>query len=114
MNKRKERGLAMIGKNVNTKGLFLSQATVLVAAILLLCFRQAPADNAVSVAKNPNARTAVMARKDSAFEKILSCVPVGNFQTSLEMKENVDFLLTPALLVQEIISDDVLITYPSE
>ena len=38
----------------------------------------------------------------------------GNFNTSLEMKENVDFLLTPALLVQEAISEDVVITYPSE
>lgn len=33
---------------------------------------------------------------------------------SLEMKENVDFLLTPALLVQEALSDDIVITYPSE
>jgi len=33
---------------------------------------------------------------------------------SLKMKENVDFLLTPALLVQECISEDVLITYPQE
>lgn len=36
------------------------------------------------------------------------------FSPSLEMKENVDFLLTPALLVQEAISDDIVITYPSE
>lgn len=104
----------MIGKNVNTKGLFLSQAAVLVAAILLLCFREAPADSTVSSAKDPNTRGTVTARKDTAFEKVLSRVPVGNFQTSLEMKENVDFLLTPALLVQEAISDDVVITYPSE
>jgi hypothetical protein len=33
---------------------------------------------------------------------------------SLEMKENVDFFLTPALLVQECISEDVIITYPGE
>ena len=36
------------------------------------------------------------------------------FEPSLEMKENVDFLLTPALLVQQAISEDVVITYPSE
>jgi hypothetical protein len=32
----------------------------------------------------------------------------------LEMKEHVDFLLTPALLVQEAISEDIIITYPTE
>ena len=37
-----------------------------------------------------------------------------NFQTSLDMKENVDFLLTPALLAQESICGDIIITYPSE
>lgn len=37
-----------------------------------------------------------------------------NFQMSLEMRENVDFLLTPAILVQEGISDGVVITYPQE
>ena len=104
----------MIGKNVNAKCLLLSQATILVAAILLLCLRQAPADNTVSSAKDPKAHAAVKTRKDAAFEKALSRVPTGNFQTSLEMKENVDFLLTPALLVQEVISDNVVITYPSE
>ena len=36
------------------------------------------------------------------------------FKPSLEMKENVDFLLTPALLMQEALSEDVIITYPSE
>ena len=39
---------------------------------------------------------------------------LGPFQASLEMKENADFLLTPALLVQEALSDDIIMTYPSE
>lgn len=33
---------------------------------------------------------------------------------SLEMKENVDFLLTPAIMVQEAMSLDVVPTYPTE
>jgi hypothetical protein len=33
---------------------------------------------------------------------------------SLAMRENVDFLLTPALLVQEAVSDGVVLTYPEE
>ncbi len=36
------------------------------------------------------------------------------FEPSLEMRENVDFLLTPALLVQDAISEGVIITYPEE
>jgi hypothetical protein len=33
---------------------------------------------------------------------------------SLTVREHVDFLLTPALLVQEAVSDDVVLTYPEE
>ena len=36
------------------------------------------------------------------------------FASSLEMKENVEFLLTPAFLIQEAMSDEILITYPNE
>ena len=39
---------------------------------------------------------------------------VGNFRPSLEMKEKMDFLLTPAFLVQQTISDGVVLTYPEE
>jgi hypothetical protein len=33
---------------------------------------------------------------------------------SLSKRENVDFILTPALLVQEAVSDGVVLTYPEE
>jgi hypothetical protein len=33
---------------------------------------------------------------------------------SLEVREQVDFLLTPALLVQQAVSDGVVLTYPEE
>ena len=33
---------------------------------------------------------------------------------SLEVREQADFLLTPALLVQEAVSDGVVLTYPEE
>jgi hypothetical protein len=42
-------------------------------------------------------------------------VLVGNLVSpSQEMKENVDFLLTPAILVQEAVSSGVVPTYPTE
>lgn len=34
--------------------------------------------------------------------------------TSLEVRECIDFLHTPALLVQEAVSDGVILTYPEE
>jgi hypothetical protein len=41
-------------------------------------------------------------------------VPFRMFDTSLGVREQVDFLLTPALLVQEAVSDGVVLTYPEE
>jgi hypothetical protein len=41
-------------------------------------------------------------------------VVIGSFTPSLEAKEQADFLLTPAILVQEAISEDVVPTYPTE
>jgi len=38
----------------------------------------------------------------------------GIADLSLTVREQVDFLLTPALLVQEAVSDDVVLTYPEE
>jgi hypothetical protein len=38
----------------------------------------------------------------------------GATDPSLEMCENVDFLLTPAILVQESITEGVILTYPEE
>ena len=54
------------------------------------------------------------AHKERIAKKIASGYGAGPFQPSLEMKENVDFLLTPALLVQEAISEDIVVTYPTE
>jgi hypothetical protein len=45
---------------------------------------------------------------------IESGVLTGLSMPSLEMRENVDFLLTPAIIVQECISDDVIVVYPDE
>lgn len=54
------------------------------------------------------------AHKERIAEQLASGYGLGPFQPSLEMKESVDFLLTPAILVQEAICDDIVITYPTE
>ena len=101
------------GKNI--KRFIKLQAVVLVIVVLfVLSFEHAPASNSVPA---PNrSRTNPRIRSGQGLESLKKSLrgSTGNFQTSLEMKENVDFLLTPALLVQEIISEDVVITYPSE
>ncbi len=54
------------------------------------------------------------ARLAAAAFRSASKTATGGFAPSLEMKENTDFLLTPALLVQEAMSQDVIASYPSE
>jgi hypothetical protein len=50
--------------------------------------------------------------KDAAIKSQVWRMISGNFETSIEMKEDADFLLTPAFLVQEAIDEKSLITYP--
>ena len=38
----------------------------------------------------------------------------SNFEPSLDMSENADFLLTPALLIQEAVSTQIVLTYPGQ
>ena len=45
-------------------------------------------------------------------ERVASKQVMGGFATSLEVKESVDFLLVPALLVQEAINRDTIQTFP--
>ena len=80
----------------------------------ILSNKQAPANNSLSVTNNRLIRS--QTKSGSGLESLkenLSGVTT-NFQTSLNVKEDVDFLLTPALLVQEAISEDIIMTYPSE
>lgn len=53
-------------------------------------------------------------RSADAAQKIAANYLRGNFEPSLEMKECADFLLTPALIVQELLSDGSIVTYPTE
>ncbi|MEN9666338.1 MAG: hypothetical protein RLZZ326_2701 [Planctomycetota bacterium] len=46
--------------------------------------------------------------------EIASGTFVGPSMLSLEMRENVDFLLTPALIVQGAITEGDIVTYPEE
>ena len=51
--------------------------------------------------------------KNAAFRAATNSV-TSTFKPSLETKENVDFLLIPALLVRGVLSDSPMIASPSE
>jgi hypothetical protein len=90
-----------------------AQLLVVVAVVFLACCAAARSvDHPPTNLEKKD--TAVSAAVDNVVRKGLSRRFMGHFDTSLEMRENVDFLLAPALLVQNAISRDVVITYPSE
>jgi hypothetical protein len=84
---------------------------VLVAlSCLILRFLHNPAMSAVAHGSSAGVRD----QREVDDRRLLSTHLSITFEASLEMRENVDFLLTPVLLVQEALSEDIVITYPSE
>jgi len=82
-------------------------------AVLALCLSTG-GHKAVSAKGNADPAQRAKARaREAALKAAMNAATMG-FAPSLEMKENTDFLLTPALLVQEVLSDDLIVTYPSE
>lgn len=51
---------------------------------------------------------------NSMGQDIVQMIGDSQFQPSFEMRENVDFLMTPALVMQESLSSQSVITYPNE
>lgn len=86
----------------------------LLGALVPMCLSLRSSRSASPLAKDPNIPADLRARAEAAALQAATRAATTNFTPSLEMKENVDFLLTPALLVQEAMSDDLIITYPSE
>ena len=89
-------------------------ARVLLAIVLLMLLSQVLASDRTPAPLRPRNTEVPEAHKKRIAKKIASGYGLGPFQPSLEMKENVDFLLTPAILVQEAICEDIVITYPTE
>lgn len=99
----------------NVKRFIELQAIVLIIIIFLfLSLGQVPVKSSTSPTGETKTTSNNRDRQKDEIRKKMTESASGNFRLSLEMKENVDFVLTPALLVQEAISEDVVITYPSE
>ena len=87
---------------------------VLVALVLLMLLTQVLGDNRKPRPSSSKKVSVPESQMERIARRIASQYSTGNFNSSLEMKENVDFLLTPAFLVQEALSDDIVMTYPTE
>lgn len=86
---------------------------VIAGGVLLACCAAAVVTSRTSTDAN-DVSSALSAALEQAVRKQVEERVTRNFEPSLEMRENVDFLLTPALLVQNAISSDLAVTYPSE
>lgn len=93
---------------------YLLWLAVFSTALVPICLSLIFFNRVSALAKDPNITADPRQRSRVAVLRSSSMTATMVFRPSLEMKENVDFLLTPALLVQEAISDDIIITYPSE
>ena len=87
---------------------------VLVAIVLLMLLTQVLGDNQRPRPTRSRKVEIPEAQKERVAKRIASGYGMGPFKPSLEMKENADFLLTPALLVQEALCDYIVMTYPTE
>jgi hypothetical protein len=95
-------------------GILRGPLRVFVAIVfLMLLSRVLGGDHALRPARSKTV-SVPEAHKERIAEGIAANYSMGNFKPSLEMKENADFMLTPALLVQEALCDDIVMTYPRE
>ena len=94
--------------------IFQCTVRVLVAIVLLLLLSHVLRGDQASRPSRSKKVSVPEAHKQRIARGLAAGYGLGNFKPSLAMKENADFLLTPALLVQEAISDDIIITYPTE
>jgi hypothetical protein len=87
---------------------------VIVTIVLVVMCLSLASGSSPTIFNDPNAAARAIAQKRAAQERQIINSATQAFQPSLETKENVDFILTPALLMQEVMSQDIVITYPTE
>lgn len=104
----------MFAKKTNNRKMNLRCLIILIGVMFAMCFSLIANDNSSSSQINPNNAERTIPQKRATVERQILGAATQVFEPSLEMKENVEFLLTPALLVQEAISEDIVITYPIE
>lgn len=100
--------------NQKTGGKWSQWLAVMVGVTVAASLSSSRSPGITTTTARSSAVDAPKARLEAAVLQSANKAVTAGFEPSLEMKENVDFLLTPALLVQEALSEDVIVTYPSE
>jgi hypothetical protein len=103
----------MFVNKTNNKEVNLRFLIIPILIILVICF-SLMANDSRSRLKDPNTAAPAMPQRRAVVKRQILGAATQVFEPSLEMKENIEFLLTPALLAQEAISEDIVITYPTE
>jgi len=96
------------------KGRYFLGLMVILVVLIPTCLSLICVSGASALAKDPNMGADARVRARAAALRAATRAATTGFRPSLEMKENADFLLTPALLMQEVLSDEIVTTYPSE
>jgi hypothetical protein len=104
----------MSKRNASKKKVYLLYLVVPIGIVLAVCFSLASGSSTIIDIKNTNNSDSILGGANPTVREQILKAATQPFDPSLEMKENVDFLLTPALIVQQAVSDNVVITYPSE
>ncbi|MBN1975420.1 MAG: hypothetical protein JW787_17420 [Sedimentisphaerales bacterium] len=87
---------------------------IIAAIFSIACFSIASGSGNAPAPDDPNAMARMYMQKMAELDRQITTAATQTIIPSLEKKENVDFVLTPALLMQEAMSDDIIITYPTE
>ena len=103
----------MLETDSRHKRRYLLLSVALLAALMPI-YLSVGSNRAATMVKDRKIAADPTQRAREAGLRAASRTATAGARPSLEMKENVDFMLTPALLVQEALSDDIIITYPSE
>lgn len=87
---------------------------IIIIFILFVCFSFAALSDSKTDPNVPDTKTNINPEQLAQYEQQFANSLKQSFNASLEMKENVEFLLTPALLMQETMSSEIQVTYPTE
>lgn len=87
---------------------------IIITVLLFVCFSFAAFSNSKIDPNKPDTKTKMSQEQLAKNEQQIVNSLTKGFNASLEMKENVEFLLTPALLMQEAMSSEIQVTYPTE
>ena len=98
---------------MNGKRIFLG-CFIFAAFSLIACLSFAAGSANNTVPNDPNEKARMYMQKMAELDREITTAATQAITPSLAKKEIVDFVLTPALLMQEAMSEDILITYPTE